>query len=131
MTVEKFYAAIAPQLTTGILILDIECNVVKWNRFLQIHTSKAPAQAVGQSVFDLFPELPLRWFKRKLAGVVALNSPMFCSWEQRHHVFELPHTRPFTTDSNFMAQNCTFLPIANQGKVEHICVLIEDVTDIC
>lgn len=131
MTVEAFYADIAQQLNTGILILDIDCNVLKWNRFLQIHTGKTPAQVIGQSVFTLFPELPARWFKRKLAGVIALNSPMFCSWEQRHHVFELPHTRPFTTDSHFMAQNCTFLPIANQGKVEHTCILIEDVTDIC
>ena len=30
-----------------------------------------------------------------------------------------------------MAQNCTFLPIEVEGEVERICILIEDVTDVC
>jgi diguanylate cyclase (GGDEF)-like protein len=30
-----------------------------------------------------------------------------------------------------MAQNCTFLPIETDCKGKHICILIEDVTDVC
>jgi diguanylate cyclase (GGDEF)-like protein len=29
-----------------------------------------------------------------------------------------------------MAQNCTFLPIEIDGNVDHLCILIEDVTDV-
>jgi diguanylate cyclase (GGDEF)-like protein len=131
VSVEAFYANIAEQLNGCVLILDLDCNIVKWNRFLQINTNKSPDEVIGQSIFTIFPELPKVWFKRKVTGVHALNTPMYCSWEQRHHIFELPHTRPFTTDSHFMAQNCTFLPIQEQGKVSHVCLLVEDVTDIC
>ncbi|WP_206483576.1 diguanylate cyclase [Thalassotalea sp. G2M2-11] len=122
---------IAEQINTGILVLDLELTIVEWNRYLQVHANKHSNEVLGQSVFTVFPELPRRWFERKLASVIQLNTPNFCSWEQRHHLFELPHTRPISTDSHFMAQNCTFLPIEKQGKLTHICILIEDATDVC
>ncbi|MEW6989943.1 diguanylate cyclase [Colwelliaceae bacterium 6441] len=131
MSVNHFCNTISEQLNTGILIVDLSFNIVEWNRFLAIHTHKKPAEVIGQSVFSVFPELPKKWFERKLSSVIQLNTQSFCSWEQRHHLFELPHTRPITTDSHFMAQNCTFLPIESSGAISHICILIEDVTDVC
>ena len=102
-----------------------------WNKFLEIHANKRPEQVIGQSVFSIFPELPKRWFERKINSVVQLHTPSFCSWEQRHHLFELPHTRPITTGSEFMAQNCTFFPISDEDNViDHISILIEDMTDV-
>ncbi|MCO4797864.1 MAG: sensor domain-containing diguanylate cyclase [Colwelliaceae bacterium] len=131
MSVNQFCNTISEQLNTGILILDIEFNIVEWNRFLEIHAHKETSEVIGKNVFTVFPELPKRWFERKLSSVIQLNTQSFCSWEQRHHLFELSHTRPITTDSHFMAQNCTFLPIESDSKVSHISILIEDVTDVC
>ncbi|GAW94677.1 diguanylate cyclase [Colwellia marinimaniae] len=128
---KQINSQIANQLNTGVLVIDDEFNIVMWNRFLQVHTDKATANIIGQSIFTIFPELPERWLTRKLTSVLQLNSPSFCSWQQRHHLFELPHTRPITTDSEFMAQNCTFLPIETDCAQKHICILIEDVTDVC
>ncbi|MCH2056144.1 MAG: GGDEF domain-containing protein [Thalassotalea sp.] len=122
---------VTEQLNSGILLLDLDLNVVSWNRFLAVHGDQKISAAKGKSVFDVFPELPKNWFECKVASVVQLGTPSFCSWEQRHHLFELPHTRPFTTDSDFMAQNCTFLPFNTDGKLTGICILIEDVTDVC
>ena len=122
---------ISNQINTGVLVLDAEFNIVLWNRFLQVHTDKDAANIIGQSIFIAFPELPERWLSRKLSAVLQLNTPSFCSWQQRHHLFELPHTRQITTDSEFMAQNCTFLPIDTDCEHKHICILIEDVTDVC
>ncbi len=122
---------ISNQLNTGILVLDDKFTIVVWNRFLQVHTDKQSEQVIGHSIFTAFPELPERWLTRKLTSVIQLNTPSFCSWQQRHHLFELPHTRPITTDSQFMAQNCTFLPIDTSVGNKHICILIEDVTDVC
>ncbi len=128
---KQINSQIANQLNTGVLVLDADFNVVVWNRFLQIHTDKVLIDILGKTIFQAFTELPERWLKRKLASVIQLNTPTFCSWEQRHHLFELPHTRPITTDSEFMAQNCTFLPIEVDDQQKYICILIEDVTDVC
>jgi len=128
---EQINSQITNQLNSGVLVLDADFNIVLWNRFLQVHTDKVSDNIIGQSIFSAFPELPQRWLSRKLSSVLELNTPSFCSWQQRHHLFELPHTRPITTDSEFMAQNCTFLPIETDTKNRHICILIEDVTDAC
>lgn len=131
MSVDNFCNTISEKLNTGVLVLGLDFNIVQWNRFLQVHTHKNPEDVIGKSVFTVFPELPKKWFMRKLSSVVQLKTQNFCSWEQRHHLFELPHTRPITTDSHFMAQNCTFLPIESDGEIKHICILIEDATDVC
>ena len=128
---KQIYSQIANQLNTGVLVVDANFTIVIWNRFLQVHTDKIPGNVLGQSIFNAFPELPQRWLSRKLSSVLQLNTPSFCSWQQRHHLFELPHTRPITTDSEFMAQNCTFLPIETDCEGKYICILIEDVTDVC
>ena len=122
---------ISNRLNTGILILDNDFNIIMWNRFLEVHANKKDNQVTGKSVFTVFPELPQKWFERKLSSVIQLKTQSFCGWEQRHHLFELSHSRPITTDSHFMAQNCTFLPVEVEGEVERICILIEDVTDVC
>ena len=130
MSSEVMFSSVTNQLNSGVLILDLDGKIVNWNRFLATHINKKLEQFAGLPVYDVFPELPQKWFERKLAGVVQLKSPFFCSWEQRHHLFELPHNRPITTDSDFMAQNCTFLPIEEAGEVTQVCILIEDVTDV-
>ncbi|TYK67356.1 sensor domain-containing diguanylate cyclase [Colwellia echini] len=122
---------VANQLNTGILVVDNEFNIVVCNRFLKVHTDKDINKIIGHNIFLAFPELPEVWLTRKLNGCMQLNTPGFCSWEQRHHLFELPHTRPISTDSEFMAQNCTFLPINTDENGIHVCILIEDVTDVC
>jgi diguanylate cyclase (GGDEF)-like protein len=122
---------IANKLNTGILIIDSQYNIVLWNRYLEIHTNKNPDDVIGHNIFQVFTELPKKWFKRKVESVFQLQTQSFCSWEQRHHLFELPHTRPITTNSHFMAQNCTFLPIEPKNGKDHVCILIEDVTDVC
>ena len=119
------------KLSTGVLILDIDYNIVLQNDFLQIHSGKLTKDIVGKNIFTVYPELPQPWLNRKLSTVLMLKSQSFCSWEQRHHLFELPHTRPISTDSKFMAQNCNFLPLFNGDEVEYICILIEDATDVC
>ncbi|WP_448213149.1 diguanylate cyclase [Colwellia sp. MEBiC06753] len=131
MNVDIELDQVTNQLNSGVLLLDLSLNVINWNRFLAVHTNKALAQVKGKSIYQVFPEIPQRWFERKIASVTQLGTPTFSSWEQRHHLLELPHNRPITTDSHFMAQNCTFLPYRDKGEVVGICILIEDATDVC
>ncbi|MBA6233173.1 MULTISPECIES: sensor domain-containing diguanylate cyclase [unclassified Colwellia] len=122
---------ITNKINTGILIIDNQYNIVFWNRYLEIHANKKTDDVVGHNLFQVFPELPQKWLKRKVESVFQLKSQSFCSWEQRHHLFELPHTRPISTNSHFMAQNCTFLPLERKDGSDNVCILIEDVTDVC
>jgi len=131
MSPDDICTDIANKLNTGIIIIDNQFNIVMWNRYFEIHANKSTINVTGKNIFEIFPELPEKWFKRKIESVFQLNTQSFCSWEQRHHLFELQHTRPITTNSHFMAQNCTFLPLESTSENQHVCILIEDVTDVC
>lgn len=122
---------VTKQLNTGVLIIDSQRNIVFSNRFIEVHSGKSSGELLNKNIYQEFNELPQRWLERKIESVTQLKTPAYCSWEQRHHLFELPHTRPITTNSKFMAQNCTFLPVQDNGVVVQVCILIEDVTDVC
>ena len=70
---------ITDQLNTGVLVVDLNLNITTWNRFLSVHANKKLNDVVGQAIFDVFPELPKRWFQRKVASVLQLKTPTFCS----------------------------------------------------
>ena len=118
------------RLNSGVIVIDDEYRILYLNHFIERHASLQLSAVEHQSLFEVFPDLPEAWLKRKLMSVLDLQSPAFSSWEQRQYVFKLPHLRPITSSSQFMAQNCTMLPMTDATTQQHyICILIEDATD--
>lgn len=118
------------QLNTGVLILDSQHNIVFLNQFITRRADIQLAEVEGQLVYNVFADLPEAWLRRKLDGVLALQAPAFSSWEQRQYIVKLPHLRPVSSDSEYMAQNCSMLPLtAPDGVSQYVCLLIEDATD--
>jgi diguanylate cyclase (GGDEF)-like protein len=118
------------QLNTGVLVLDQQYRVIYINQFIARRADIQLADVQGQPVFEVFADLPKAWLQRKLDGVFALQAPAFSSWEQRQYIIKLPHLRPVSSGSQYMAQNCSMLPLtAPDGKTQYVCLLIEDATD--
>jgi diguanylate cyclase (GGDEF)-like protein len=118
------------QLNTGVMVLDAQYKVVFFNQFIARRADLKLTEMQGKPVFDVFSDLPKAWLQRKLDGVLALQAPAFSSWEQRQYIIKLPHLRPLSSGSQYMAQNCTMLPLtAPDGRTQFICLLIEDATD--
>jgi len=118
-------------IDVGLVVLDREFKVQLWNSFMQNHSAKMPDQVLGKSLFELFPELPEGWFKRKAESVFVLENSAFTTWEQRPYLFRFNNYRPITSIADFMYQNSTIIPLCNvRGEVEHICLILYDVTEI-
>ena len=123
---------ILDHINSGVLVVDAQMVIRYWNRFMKIHSGRSNSDILGCNLFDAFPELPRTSLSRKVQSVLQLGTPTFSSWEQRRHLFLLPHSRPITTDSEYMAQNVSFLPLRGDDKqVDHVAVIIEDATDVC
>ncbi|NTS75474.1 GGDEF domain-containing protein [Catenovulum sp. SM1970] len=120
------------EINVGIIVIDAEAKVKFINQFVLSNTDLA-TDYQEQSLFNLFPELPEKWLKRKIESVFTLNTPAFTSWEQREYLFKMRHTRPITTENDYMAQNCTLLPMSNNAdnQPELLGFIIEDATDVC
>jgi len=117
-------------IDVGLVVLNREYEVELWNNFMQNHSALMPSEVMGKSIFSLFSELPETWFKRKVQSVLVLHNSAFTTWEQRPYLFRFNNYRPITGMAPYMYQNCTIIPLlSTQGQVDHICLIIYDVTD--
>lgn len=118
-------------LDNGLVILDRDYKIMLWNGFMENHSNIAISHARGKNLFNLFPDLPAAWLKRKIDSVFRLQTRAFCTWEEHPRVFDFKSTRPLTGHSPMMFQNITLIPLQGlDGQVVQICMQIFDVTEI-
>ena len=121
---------ILQNIDVGLVVLDRHCDVQIWNSFMENHSGIQPEDARQRQIFELFPDLPRDWFKNKIDSVFMLNNRAFTIWEQRPHVFPFRNYRPITGTEKLMFQDTTIIPLASvDGSVNHVCVIVYDVTD--
>jgi len=118
-------------IDVGLVVLNREYQVQVWNSFMESHSNLIPQQVKDQNIFDVFSELPKDWLTHKINSVFMLKSRSFMTWEQRPYLFKFKNYRPITGTEEFMYQNITISPLISiDGSVNHIAIMIYDVTDI-
>lgn len=123
--------AIVQSIDVGVVVLDRSFNVEVWNGFMENRSGRRPEDTLQQSFFTVFPEIEESWFRQKVESVVTLGTPAFTIWEQRPYLVRFKNYQPITGQEAFMYQNTTILPIqGTTGQVEHVCLIIYDVTDV-
>jgi diguanylate cyclase (GGDEF)-like protein/PAS domain S-box-containing protein len=113
----------------GIFAVDRDFNLLMWNRFMQDYSGHSYEEVVGRNLWDCFPDLPHGWLKRKFDSVFVLGNYAFSSWEQRPFLFKFRHDRPLSGSNGYMQQDCTFMPLIEDGVVVAVCVTVADVTE--
>jgi len=117
-------------IDVGLVVLDRDYKVHTWNRFIENHSGISYANALNNSIFKLFPDLPEKWFKNKFESVIALNNRAFTIWEQRPYLFQIKNQRPVTGHAEYMFQNVSLIPLVSVNtEVNHVGLIIYDVTD--
>lgn len=127
----SFLRFIVDRVNVGIIVVDKEMEVLLWNHFMAVNSGKDACEVLGNNLFDSFPGLPDKWLRKKIKSVFILKNFAFTGWEQRPYLFQFRHNRPVTGSTDYMQQNCTFLPImGDNGEVQAVCITVFDVTDI-
>jgi len=123
--------AIVQSIDVGVVVLDRDYRVQVWNTFMENRSGIQPKDAHSQHFFSLFPEVDRQWFIRKVESVAALGNPAFTVWEQRPYLVRFKSYQPITGQEEYMFQNTTLLPLRSpDSKINHICLVIYDVTDV-
>lgn len=123
--------AIVQSIDVGVVVLDREYRIDVWNTFMENRSGRLPEEARKQSFFELFPEVDEAWFRRKVESVATLGTPSFTIWEQRPYLLRFKNYQPITGLEDFMYQNTTLMPLKGlSGRIEQICLIIYDVTDV-
>ncbi|MFT7365353.1 MAG: diguanylate cyclase (GGDEF)-like protein [Marinobacter psychrophilus] len=124
-------ANMVESVEVGLVVLDLDFRVQMWNGFMEHHSGMTASKIHNQVLFELFPDIPRAWLRSKVEAVTQLNTRAFTSWEQRPYLLRFRNTRPITGTEEFMYQNLTISPLCGpSGKVEKVCLMIYDVTDI-
>lgn len=118
-------------LDNGLVLLDSDYKIHMWNSFMEHHSGITSSDARGAILFDLFPDLPETWLKRKLESVFQLGSRSFCTWQEHPHLFHFSSTRPLTGSSARMYQNVSLTPLYDtSNEVVCVCMSVYDVTEV-
>ncbi|MCP5161976.1 MAG: diguanylate cyclase [Hahellaceae bacterium] len=118
-------------IDVGLVVLDRNYHIQVWNSFMENHSGKPPHLVKDKELFSVFPDLSKDWFRHKSETVFLLRNRAFMTWEQRPYLFKFKNYRPITGTEAFMYQNITISPLVSaNGEVNHICIIIYDVTDI-
>ncbi len=122
---------IIQHVDVGLVVLDRDCHVKLWNGFMENHSGVSAAQVGNRNLFELFPEIDAQWLRRKLDSVFLLDTSSFATWQQRPYLLRFNSYRPITGESEWMYQNVTLFPLTSaRGSVEHVCLMVYDVTDM-
>ena len=118
-------------IDVGLVVIDVEYRIQVWNGFMANHSGKAPHDVIGKNLFATFDTIPETWFRHKAESVFLLKNRAFTTWEQRPFLFRFKNYRPITGTAETMYQNITLMPLVSaDGKVNHIGIIIYDVTDM-
>jgi hypothetical protein len=114
----------------GIVVFNRDFAIKVWNGFMEAHSGMLPSDVRDKKLFTLFPDISAMWFERKVKSVFDLRTRAFITWEQRPYLFKFRNYRPITSNAPYMYQNVVFSPLVSAtGAVEHVCMMIYDMTD--
>ncbi len=118
-------------IDVGLVILDRDYKIQLWNGFMENHSGLRPIEVQDKALFESFHDIPEKWFRQKAEPVFELKTRTFTIWEQRPYLFKFKNYRPITGRASTMYQNSSIIPLESaDGSVNHICLIIYDVTDI-
>ena len=108
--------------TIGVFTTDRALNVCSWNRWLVRATARTEQDAVGQPLFELFPELTSRGIARYYDAAMRGEGIML-SHHFHHHLLEI------ATPAGRMLQTSRISPLLDGDTIVGTVTMIEDVTE--
>ena len=112
-------------LNIGIIILDRDLKVYKWNRWMEIHSSIPADKVIGSPIFEVFPNLNNKKFIRSYKSVFAFGN--LCFFSQKLHQYMLPFKSTAYSGTNFeyMQQSCAMGPLRDENnEIQYLYIYV-------
>jgi len=118
-------------INMGLVILDRDLKVQKWNRWMEVHSGITEEKITGVSIFETFPDLNNPKFHRSCKSVFAFGNFCFFSQKLHHYLFPFKSTSYFESIFEYMQQNCVMGPLRDENNfIQHLFIYIQDVTEV-
>jgi len=118
-------------LDAGIVILDSNLKVYKWNKWMELHSNISADQIIGHSIFDFFPNLNNQSFSRSLKYVLNFGNYYFFSQKLHHYLFPFKPVSYLSVDIDYMQQSCNMGQLIDEeNSARYVYITVHDVTEI-
>lgn len=115
-------------LENGTLIVDEECTVWSWNKWLEINTGIASETIIGNNLTAFYPELDYKGFQRKIRTTLRLNTPTFYDASLSNRFITIPRNKITTsllTSMQLQVTISSYIP-----SLKRVMVSIYDISDM-
>jgi len=118
-------------LDMGIVVLDPELKVFKWNRWMELHSDIPAEKIVGQPLFNFFPHLNNPRFLRSCTYTLSLGNLYYFSQKLHKYLFPFKPVSALDSRFDYMQQWCNMGPLRDENHViKYLYITIRDVTEI-
>ena len=118
-------------INIGLVIIDNDLKVYKWNRWMQVHSGIDAEKIIGAHIFETFPGLNTPKFLRSCKSVFSFGNFCFFSQKLHHYLFPFKSTGIFASKFKHMQQNCAMGPLRDENHViRHLFIYVQDVTEV-
>lgn len=113
----EFYESIVESVGFGVLTLDADGNIVCFNKHMKVHYGWDD-DYIGKNIFDLRGDLKSLGIDKRFRGIIRSKKHLEILGLRREH-----------PKLGEIYQNFRAYPFVQNGKVEGVVVIIEDVTE--
>lgn len=125
------YNQIFDTINIGLVILDREFRVQKWNRWMEVHSGVSENKIIGSLIFETFPNLNNPKFQRSCKSVFSFGNFCFFSQKLHHYLFPFKSTSYFESLFEYMQQSCAMGPLRDENNEIHsLFIYVQDVTEV-
>jgi diguanylate cyclase (GGDEF)-like protein len=114
----------------GLVILDKELNVYKWNRWMELHSGISSEEIIGKPLFDFFPNLNNPGFLQTFKFVLNFGNFYFFSQKLHHYLFPFVPESALSSSFDCMQQSCNMGLLRQDGTLSRfVYITVKDVTE--
>lgn len=115
-------------LENGTLVVDEECTVWSWNKWLEINTGIAPEAIIEKNLKTFYPELDYKGLQRKIRTTLKLSTPTFYDASLSNRFITIPRNKVTTSLLTTMQLQVTISPYI--PTLKRVMISIHDISDL-
>ena len=114
-------------LSRGIIVLDREYRILKWNYWMEKHSGLRESDIVGRNIFDIYPDIRERNKERYIRECILKTRPFMLSPLIHHYLVPLDIVKGYETGQMF--QNVKIYPLIHDEETRGCVIIIRDLTE--
>ncbi|MCK9373083.1 MAG: sensor domain-containing diguanylate cyclase [Sulfuricurvum sp.] len=115
-------------LENGTLVVDEECVVWSWNKWLEINTGIEAESIIEKNLELFYPEVDYKGLQRKIRTTLRLNTPTFYDASLSNRFIQIPRHKITSSLLSFMQLQVTIAPYIPAEK--KVMISIHDISDL-